>query len=227
MQNNNTRSFPVRVLRLIFGLFLYAMGCCLTIRANIGLSPWEAFSVGLAARTGWSVGFATVATGVAILGLVLLFKEKIGVGTILNTLLIGTFIDLILMLNMIPLLENFLAGTAMLLAGQFVICVGSYFYIGAGLGCGPRDSLMVALGKRLPAVPIGAVRGGIEAAVLAAGWLMGAKVGVGTVISVFGIGFLLQFTLKIFRFDLKAVSHESVIDTAKNLKKIKASDREQ
>ena len=68
-------------------------------------------------------------------------------------------------------------GLAMLLIGQIIICIGSYFYIGASLGCGPRDALMVALGKRLPSVPIGAIRGLLEGTVLIIGWLLGAKVG--------------------------------------------------
>lgn len=88
------------------------------------------------------------------------------------------------------------------------------------MGCGPRDSLMVALGKRLPKVPIGVIRGSIEATVLVVGWLLGAKIGVGTIISVFGIGFILQWTFKLLKFDVRKVQHESVVDTIKVTRKM-------
>lgn len=211
------KEYVPRLIRLVFGLFLFALGSFLIIQAHIGLAPWEAFSVGVSARTGLSFGNVVVLSGVIILIVDYLLKEEIGFGTIINTILIGKFVDLIEYFDVIPRMGNFPAGLAMLLTGQVVICLGSYFYIGSGLGCGPRDALMVALGKRLPRVPIGAVRGGIEALVLAVGWLLGAKVGLGTVVSVFGIGFILQYTFRLLRFDVKGVRHESISDTIRAL----------
>lgn len=204
-----------RTIRLIFGLFLYALGSFLTIQANIGLAPWEAFSMGGSYVTDTSYGNIVVISGLVIIAIDFAFKEKIGFGTILNAILIGKFVDLIQFANMVPLMSNFWLGILMLLLGQVVICVGSYFYIGASLGCGPRDALMVALGKRMPKVPIGAIRGLIEGTVLIIGWLLGAKVGIGTVISVFGIGLILQFTFNLLRFDVKNIKHESVAETVK------------
>ena len=98
-----------------------------------------------------------------------------------------------------------------------VLCLGRYFYIGAAMGCGPRDSLMVGVGKKLSRLPIGLVRGGVEAAALLVGWLMGAKVGLGTVIAVFGIGFLLETTFRLLHFDVKTVAHENLFETARRL----------
>ncbi len=208
-----------RTARLMLGLFLYALGLFLAVQANIGLAPWEAFSMGLAQRTGISLGNMVVITGVIIIGIDFLLKEKIGFGTILNAILIGTFVDLIDLTGLIPKMSNLWLGILMLLLGQVIICLGSYFYIGASLGCGPRDALMVALGKRMPKLPIGVIRGLIEGSVLVVGWLLGAKVGVGTVISVFGIGFILQFTFKILRFDVKNIEHESMADTIRKVRK--------
>lgn len=202
-----------RIIRLIFGLFLYALGSFLTIQANIGLAPWEAFSMGGTYLTHISYGNIVVITGFIIIAIDFALKEKIGFGTIVNAILIGKFVDLIQFVNIIPRMSNFGLGLLMLLLGLLVICIGSYFYIGASLGCGPRDALMVALGKRMPKVPIGAIRALIEASVLIIGWLLGAKVGVGTIISVFGIGLILQFTFKLLRFDVKNIKHESVVDT--------------
>ncbi|WP_425804142.1 YitT family protein [Desulfitobacterium sp. Sab5] len=208
-------NYVKRTIRLIFGLFLYALGSFLSIQANIGLAPWEAFSMGGSYLTHISYGNIVVISGFVIIAIDFAFKEKIGFGTILNAILIGKFVDLIQFANIVPLMSNFWLGILMLLLGQVVICVGSYFYIGASLGCGPRDALMVALGKRMPKVPIGAIRGLIEGTVLIIGWLLGAKVGMGTVISVFGIGLILQFTFNLLRFDVKNIKHESVADTVK------------
>ena len=107
---------------------------------------------------------------------------------------------------------------AVLLAGQGVICVASYFYIGAGLGCGPRDALMVAMGKKLKKFPIGLVRGILEGTVLLIGWLLGAKVGIGTVIAVFGIGTIMEYTFKILHFDVRNIKHEDFADTVKRIR---------
>lgn len=213
--HSTINSYVKRTIRLIFGLFLYALGSFLTIQANIGLAPWEAFSMGGAYLTHISYGNIVVISGFVIIAIDFAFKEKIGFGTILNAILIGKFVDLIQFANIVPLMSNFWLGILMLLLGQVVICVGSYFYIGTSLGCGPRDALMVALGKRMPKVPIGAIRCLIEGTVLIIGWLLGAKVGIGTVISVFGIGLILQFTFKLLRFDVKNIKHESVGDTVK------------
>lgn len=211
------KNYAVRTARLLFGLALFGFGCYLSIQANIGLAPWDAFSMGFAKLTGQSYGNMTVLTGLGILVMDCLLGEKIGVATVLNTLLVGKFVDLFDALGLVPKLDNFFAGVALLLAGQVVLCLGSYFYIGAAMGCGPRDSLMVGVGKKLSRLPIGLVRGGVEAAALLVGWLMGAKVGLGTVIAVFGIGFLLETTFRLLHFDVKAVVHENLFETARRL----------
>lgn len=210
------KQLSLRTLKLIWGLFLFALGVVLTIQANIGLAPWDAFSVGVSNITGITYGNVVILTGVGILIFIVLLKEKIGLGTILNTVLIGAMSDILLSLKIIPVMDNFFFGLIMLLVGQIVISFGSYFYIGQGLGSGPRDSLMIALSKRLPNVSIGVIRGGIEGSALIIGWLLGAKVGIGTIISVFGIGFIIQYTFKLLRFNVKAVKHDSLFDTAKS-----------
>ena len=213
-----------KLIRLVFGLFIYALGLVLCIHADIGLAPWDAFGIGISKVTGISYGNVSIITGIIILiALFLLFKEKIGFATILNTILIGVFADLIINSKLIPYMQNFFTGVLMLITGQIVICIASYLYIGVGLGAGPRDSLMVALGKKFSKVPIGAVRGTIEATVLLIGWLLGAKVGLGTVIYVFSISFVLETTFKLLKFDIKSVVHESVFDTINIFKEMHAS----
>ena len=206
-------NYVKRTIRLVLGLFLFSCGSFLTIQANIGLGPWEAFSMGFSYLTHLTYGNIVVLTGFIIIAIDFVLKEKIGFGTILNAILIGKFVDLIQFTNLIPKMTNFWLGVLMLLLGQVIVCVGSFLYMGAALGCGPRDALMVALGKRMPKVPIGAIRGLIEGTVLCIGWLIGAKVGIGTVISVFGIGFILQLTFKVLRFDIKNIEQEDIADT--------------
>ncbi len=213
-----------KLIRLVFGLFIYALGLVLCIHADIGLAPWDAFGIGISKVTGISYGNVSIITGIIILiALVLIFKDKIGFATILNTILIGVFADLIINSGLIPYMQNFFTGLIMLITGQIIICIASYLYIGVGLGAGPRDSLMVALGKKFPMVPIGAVRGTIEAAVLLIGWFLGAKVGLGTVIYVFSISFVLETTFKLLKFDVKALDHESVFDTINVFKEMHTS----
>lgn len=204
-------SFIFKLLRLTFGLFLYALGIVLTIKANVGYGPWEVFHVGLGKSVGISIGTASILVGLAIVVLTIAMGERIGLGTVLNMLLIGVFIDLILGLNLMPAIANPYAGMAVLIAGLYAIALGSFFYIGSGFGTGPRDGLMVALTKRTR-LPIGVVRGGIEAAATAVGWLLGGMVGLGTVVSALAIGFCVQSTFAILRFDPTKISHKSAAE---------------
>lgn len=212
------QSYIKRFSRTILGLFLYGLGIQLAVQANVGLAAWETFSVGLSRVTGIGFGDMVVLSGLLILLIDIALREKLGFGTILNALLIGKFVDLIAWMDLIPLVENFALGIGILLLSQVVVAFASFVYIGGGLGCGPRDGLMVALGKRLPKVPIGVVRGLIEGSVLLVGWLLGARVGVGTVIAVFGISFIIQGVFHLMRFDVKAVRHESIVETVNKMR---------
>lgn len=212
-----------RTVKLIIGLFTYALGLVLCIHADIGLAPWDAFGIGISNVSGISYGNVSIITGILILiALVLIFKDKIGFSTILNTILIGVFADLIRNLNLVPYMTNFFTGLIMLISGQIIVCFSTYLYISVGMGAGPRDSLMVALGKKFPAIPIGIIRGSIEGTVLLIGWILGAKVGLGTVVYVFSIGFVLQTTFRLLHFDVKSVIHESFLDTMKIFKEMYA-----
>jgi len=205
-----------RFARLIWGLMLCSVGIYMAIQANIGLAPWDAFSMGLSYATGITYGDASILSGLVIIGIDLILREKIGFGTILNTILIGKMVDLLEYVNLIPLLENFWWGLGLLLLGQSIMCVGAHYYISAAMGCGPRDSLMVALGKRVKRFPVGLIRILIEGTALLCGWLMGAKVGLGTLIAAVGVGFILEIVFRLFRFDVKAVRHEGLLDTLRN-----------
>ena len=129
----------------------------------------------------------------------------------------GATADLLRGSGLVPVMTSFPAGVVMLLCGQLLLAVGSYFYISAALSCGPRDALMVALCKRFPRTPVGVIRFFIEGGALLTGWLCGAKVGIGTLIAVFGISFLIQAVFAIMKFDVSTVEHESLFVTMRNI----------
>lgn len=203
----------IRLLYLIIGIILSALGIYMTIQANVGLAPWDAFSVGISNALCISVGSAATVANLLVITTAVLLKEKVGLGTISTTLLIGPCIDLFYMIDLIPSCTSYAVGIPLLLLGQCALCVGSYFYISPGYGCGPRDSLTVAMGKRFHKAPIGLVRFVLDSVALLIGWLLRAKAGIGTLISVLGYAIILQYTFRLFRFDIKAVTHQSIYTT--------------
>ncbi len=211
-----------RFTGLIFGLFLYALGIVLSLKANIGYAPWEVLHVGISKTTGMSIGIASILVGLLVCVIVWLMKENLGLGTLLNMVLIGVFIDLILLLNFPPKMSEFPQGVLMMMAGLFIISFGSYFYIGSGFGAGPRDSLMVVM-KRKTGLPVGVCRGGIELTAVFLGWLLGGMVGIGTVIAAFGIGFCVQITFKFLKFDPTVIKHETLSQTVSHFTNRKKS----
>lgn len=202
-----------RLTRLIFGLFLYALGSYMCVQGNVGLAPWDAFHLGLSYQVGLSMGTVSVIASLLIVVLDFFLGEKIGVGSLLNACLIGIFLDLLRNAAVIPQMQGMMSGVLLLLAGIATIAFATYFYSSTAWGCGPRDALMVCLCRRFPKVPVGAIRACIEGTVLCVGWLCGAKVGIGTVIAVFGFGAILQAVFRMVRYDVTAVVHESVADT--------------
>jgi uncharacterized membrane protein YczE len=208
------KQFYIRLLRLILALILYSLGSVITIRANIGYSPWDVFHAGLTKAIGINIGTATIIVGIIIVAVTVLLGEKLGLGTILNMVLIGIFMDIFLSLNIIPLAGNFTLGVIMLITGQFIIAFATYFYISSGFGTGPRDTLMVAL-TRISRLPVGVCRGSIEVLAVLAGLKLGGMAGAGTIISALAIGVCVQITFKLFKFDASKVKHETLDQTFK------------
>lgn len=212
------KQYLIRLFRLILGLLLYAFGIVITMNAHIGFAPWDVFHAGLAKITGLNFGTASIITGVAIVLITLFLGEKLGLGTILNMVLIGVFLDLLIEFHIIPVAGNIILGILMVIAGLFIIALASYFYIGSAFGAGPRDSLMVAL-TRKTGLPVGVCRGTIELIAVIIGWRLGGMLGIGTIISAFAIGFCIQVTFKLLKFDATAVKHETFDQTWKILKR--------
>ena len=209
--------FTARIINLVFGLFLYALGAAVTMKANLGYAPWDVFHQGIAQTVGLSIGRVSILAGLVICVLAILLGEKFGIGTILNMLLIGLFLDWILSMDVIPQMKNFFSGLVTMATGLFIIAVGSYFYINAGFGAGPRDSLMVAVNRKT-GLAAGVSRTLIEGSAVLIGWLLGGPLGLGTVIAAFGIGLCIQIVFSLFKFDPTRVRHETVDATFQKLK---------
>ena len=201
------------ILKSALGLFIFAIGVYLTIQANIGLAPWDCLSMGVSARVGYSYGIVHTVISIIILIIDILLKEKIGYGTILDALLVGNYVDWIGYLKLVPVSDSVAVSCAMVIIGLLIMGYGQYFYMDAAQGCGPRDSLLIALGKRFPRTPIGVVQTFMVGIALLIGWLLGGPVGIGTIISVFGMGSALQLVCKIMHFEPRDVVHKNVLET--------------
>jgi len=184
-----------RLIQLYAGLALYGFSVALMVRADLGLNPWNVFHQGVAVRTGWSFGSAVIVVGAVVLLLWLPLRQKPGVGTISNILVIGLAADLSLLLLGTP--HSYAARFAVLGLGIFLNGVAGGAYIGAGLGPGPRDGLMTGLSERTGR-SLGLVRTSLEIGVLAIGWLLGGTAGVGTLLYALAIGWLVQLFLPLF-----------------------------
>ncbi len=206
------KSFILRFVRLNWGLFVCSIGIVFMLKANIGYPAWDVFHAGLANTMGTTIGMASILTGLVVGVATIILGEKIGIGTIFNMIVIGLFLDLILSMNIIPAASNFAYGMAMMSGGMILLSYGSYHYIGSAFGAGPRDSLMVAI-TRKTGLQVGVCRGAIEVTTALAGWKLGGMFGIGTVISAFAIGFFIQSTFKLLKFDPTKVQHETLSET--------------
>ena len=204
-------------LQIAAGLLVFAFGVHLTIFANIGLAPWDCLGMGISYHTPLNYGLAMTSVAVTVLIIGLLMHERIGYGTIIDALLTGNFVQMYNDLNPFAENHNMWAGIAIMLIGFVFMALGMWIYMRAAQGCGPRDAMLVGLGKRMRKVPIGIVEILLWSAVTLAGWLLGGPVGIGTLISTFGAGLVMQLVYNLLRFDPRDIVHMDVIETTKVL----------
>lgn len=199
-------------IRLIIGFILCASSTVFMLNSNLGLSPWDVFHQGISNVTGLTIGQANILSSVVVIIIGIALRQRIGIGTLFNIIMVGKFVDIINESNIIPVANNLFSGIIMMMIGMFVMGYGCYLYIGCELGCGPRDGVMVGLSSKLRK-PIKLIRGSIEVFVLIIGFLLGGKVGIGTLISAFSIGYCIQLVFKIRNFDAVNVRHKSIIES--------------
>ncbi len=190
------RHRPVRrLLQLLVGLYLYGASMAMMVRAGLGLDPWDVFHQGVSQRTGLDMGWVVIGVGAAVLLLWIPLRQRPGVGTVANVVVIGLALDATLWLLDPP--QPLPVRIALLVGGVLANGVASGLYIGARLGPGPRDGLMTGFAGRRSA-SIRVVRTVIELTVLAIGWLLGGTVGVGTVLYAVAIGPLAHVLIPFF-----------------------------
>ena len=171
------------------GLFLCSCGIVCFLESELGLPPWDVLHQGIADQLGISFGAANLLVSLIVLLLVWRLRAGIGLGTLLNAVLVGSFVIALTALDWVDALSGQPLGVRIALVAVALACfgVGSAFYICASMGAGPRDSLMLVTSRRL-GIRLGAARTGLEIAVLVVGFLLGGTVGIGTLVFAVGIG---------------------------------------
>ena len=186
------RDLLERFAQLLVGLFLYGVALGFMVRGGIGVAPWDVLSLGLAGQTGLGYGVMTVLVSIVVLLLWIPLRQRVGLGTVLNALLVGPSADLALAL--IPQPSSVWIGAPMFVFGLLLLAFATGLYIAADFGPGPRDGLMTGLVRRT-GWAVWLVRTLIEGGVLLVGFLLGGPVGVGTVLFAFGVGPLVGWFL--------------------------------
>ncbi len=183
---------PRRLTQLFAGLVLYGISMALLVRSDLGVLPWDVLHQGIARRIGWSLGAVTIATGVVVLALWIPLRERPGIGTVSNVVVVGVAVDAAL--AVLPTVDALPVRIALAVAGIVLNAVATAAYVGVHLGPGPRDGLMTGLVRRTGGT-VRLVRTSIEVAVVAVGWALGGTLGVATIAYALAIGPLVHLLL--------------------------------
>lgn len=216
MEKNTTRkNILINSLTAMIGLFFFGFGVYLIVQANIGVAPWDVLNLGFVNTFGIKFGNANVLISFIILGIIFLLKEQIGLGMILDSIIVGKTIDLLNWINPIPKQENIFISFLLVFLGMFIMGFSQWLYMKSSLGCGTRDALLVGLKRRVPKVPIGVVSICLLSVVTLIGWLLGGQVGFGTLICAFLMGPIMQFDFKLVKFEPTSIKHQNIVESGK------------
>ena len=211
------KQYIKRLVLCILGLMIYGAGSMLGVKAGAaGTNSWNSLAIGIGSMAGISYGTATFLISLLVIAVDIIGKGKLGFGTFLNMLLIPIFSDIfIAAMSFIPNAQNPITGAIISLLGQTVVSFATVLYMLPALGAGPRDTLLVIIGKKFPKVPIGTVKLCIELAVLLIGVLLGAPLGLGTVLVLVLQASIFQLVCRLCRFEPRSIVQENVLDTVK------------
>ncbi len=213
--NRTPGAILLNMLLAALSLFVNGFGIYLTIQANIGASPWDVLNLGLSKSLGVLYGTASIAVSLTILLIDVLLREPIGIAMFIDAVVVGKAVDFFNWTGLVPPCRSLFAAIPVLIAGLFIIAYTQYTYMYASLGCGPRDTLLVGLAKRVRRVPIGAVSIALLGTATLVGWLLGGPVGVGTILCAFGTGPIMQLAFRSVRFDATAIRHQRLRESAR------------
>ena len=208
-----------RFLLCALGLACFSVGNVFGVHAgSAGTNAWNTLALGISGTTSLSFGTVTLLISVLVIVIDVIFKGRIGFGTLMNALLISWFSDLLLgIFDFLPYAQNQFIGAALTIIGQTIISFSTILYMWPGLGCGPRDTLMVIIGKRFPKAPIGFIKFCMELVVLLIGVLLGAPFGLGTVLIMALQATIFQFASRICHYDPRNFVHEDIFDTIRRI----------
>ncbi len=201
------------------GLACFAIGNVFGIHAgSAGTNAWNTLALGISGTTSLSFGTVTLLISGLVVLIDIIFKGRIGFGTLMNAILISWFSDLFLaVFRFLPTAQNQLIGAALTIIGQTIISFSTILYMSAGLGCGPRDTLMVIIGNRFPKAPIGFIKFCMELIVMLIGVLLGAPFGLGTVLIMALQASIFQIACRVCRYDPRNHVHEDIFDTIRRI----------
>ena len=215
--NQSPRAILLHMALAAFSLFVNGFGVYLTIQANIGAGPWDVLNLGISKSLGILYGSASIAVSLTILAIDILLREPIGIAMFIDAVVVGKAVDFFNRLNVVPACASLKTGVPIMLLGLTIMAYSQFAYMIASLGCGPRDTLLVALAKRAGRIPIGAVSIALLSLTTFVGWLLGGPVGVGTLICAFCTGPIMQAAFRTVSFDPKTVRHQHLLASAKVL----------
>lgn len=201
------------------GLACFAIGNVFGIHAgSAGTNAWNTLALGISGTTSLSFGTVTLLISGLVVLIDIIFKGRIGFGTLMNAILISWFSDLFLaVFRFLPTAQNQLIGAALTIIGQTIISFSTILYMSVGLGCGPRDTLMVIIGNRFPRAPIGFIKFCMELIVMLIGVLLGAPFGLGTVLIMALQAFIFQIACRVCRYDPRNHVHEDIFGTIRRI----------
>ncbi|WP_026525089.1 YczE/YyaS/YitT family protein [Butyrivibrio sp. MB2005] len=214
-ENRTTRAIVANMFLATISLFVNGFGVYLTIQANIGAGPWDVLNLGLSNTLGILYGTASVAVSYAILGIDIALKEPIGIAMFIDAFVVGKAVDLFNKLNVVHKCDSLWTGIPVMIIGLVIMAYTQYTYMSASLGCGPRDTLLVALAKRAKKIPIGIVSITLLSLATFIGWLLGGPVGIGTLICAFATGPIMQMAFASVKFNATKVHHQHLATTIK------------
>ena len=214
-ENRTVKAIVINMILAAVSLFVNGFGVYLTIQANIGAGPWDVLNLGLSKTLGILYGTASIAVSCTILGIDILLKEPIGIAMFIDAVVVGKSVDFFNHIQAVPSAPSLLTGIPLMLVGLTIMAYTQFTYMIASLGCGPRDTLLVGVAKRVKKIPIGAVSIALLSLATLIGWLLGGPVGVGTLICAFCTGPIMQMAFRSVRFDATGIKHQCLTDSAR------------
>lgn len=214
-KNKTTGQILISALMAAVSLFVNGLGVYLTVHANIGAAPWDVLNLGLSKTFHILYGNASIAVSLCILIIDILLREHIGIAMFIDAFTVGKAVDFFDWLDIVPVPKTLFGSIAMILVGLVIIGYTQMLYMKAALGCGPRDTLLVGLSRRVPKIPIGAVSIALLSAATLTGWLLGGPVGIGTILCAFASGPIMQAAFMSVKFDATGIRHQKIHESVK------------